>query len=79
MNYNKWASIIAAVFGFLSFHFLYSDGWSFDGTWTKLRELKERMWPAKENRVVGWWHGPFGYACAIISTIGWIVAALNSK
>lgn len=65
MDFYKWSAIFAAFFGFLSFHFLYSDGWSFDGTLTFMKELKERVWPSKENRINGWWHGPFGYTCAI--------------
>jgi hypothetical protein len=74
-----WASVSAALFGFLSFHFLYTDGWSFDGTLSKLKEMRERIYPSAENRTENWWRAPFGYCCAILSTILWIVAAATNK
>ena len=77
MDRYKLASILAAAFGFLSFHCLYNDGWSFDGTWSKLKEMKNRIWPEPHNRSAGWWYAPFGYICAIVSTACWIVAALK--
>ena len=79
MDCSKSFSILAAILGFVSFHFLYTDGWSFDGTWSKLRELKERICPSPENRPVGWWHAPLGYACAMISMILWVLSTLYSK
>ena len=78
-NNTKWLSTFAAVFGFFSFHFLFSDGWSFDGTWSKLREIRERLYPLPENRSDGWWHGTTGYFCAALATIFWIWASWKSK
>ena len=75
-NYSKLAGVLAATSGFVSFHFLYSDGWSFDGTWSKLKQLRERMWPSPENRIEGWWHSLVGYVCAFISAVLWIFAIL---
>jgi hypothetical protein len=78
-NNSKWLSTFAAVFGFFSFHFLYSDGWSFDGAWSKWREIRERLYPAKEDRNEGWWHGTTGYFCAVLATVFWIWAAWRAK
>lgn len=75
MKATPWLSIVAAITGFASFHYLFSDGWSFDGTWSKLREIRERLLPSIENRRDGWWAGTLAYVCAIVSAICWIVAA----
>lgn len=78
MTSSQWASVFAAIFGFASFHYLFNDGWSFDGTWSKLREIRERIYPSPQNRIDGWWKGTLAYACALASMILWIVAAVFS-
>ena len=79
MNCSQLAAIFASIFGFASFHYLFNDGWGFDGTWSKWRELKERIFPGSQNRNPGWWKGTVAYLCAVISMLLWIFAAIKSN
>ncbi len=63
-------SVLIAILTYLSIHFTYTDGWIYDGTWSILKQIKEKLWPTDpRDRGPGWWKAPLAYVFAVIAIL----------